>query len=92
VDGNQSGSIDTEALLRAWQAGDALGTYGVDTVNKVAWAVLDHNSQFAVIAVPEPGGMAFLGAALAAAAVAWRANRRQPARAPSGSAAVGLRA
>jgi len=76
VDGNQSGSIGTEALLRAWQAGDALGTYGVDTVNKVAWAVLDHNSQFAVIAVPEPGGMVLLGAALAAAAAAWRANRR----------------
>ncbi len=32
-----------------------LGTYGIDTANHTAWAVVDHNSDFAVIAVPEPG-------------------------------------
>ncbi|MGC4002307.1 MAG: PEP-CTERM sorting domain-containing protein [Pirellulales bacterium] len=42
----------------------ALGSWGVDTSNNTAWAVLDHNSDFAV--VPEPsaivaGGLAMLG-------------------------------
>jgi fibronectin-binding autotransporter adhesin len=41
-----------------------LGTYGVDPTNNVVWAVLNHNSEFAVI--PEPstwvlGGLALLG-------------------------------
>ncbi|MDY0164953.1 MAG: autotransporter-associated beta strand repeat-containing protein [Thermoguttaceae bacterium] len=40
-----------------------LGSWGVDTANHAAWAVLNHNSQFAVLAVPEPGTllMACLG-------------------------------
>ncbi|MEP6670162.1 MAG: PEP-CTERM sorting domain-containing protein [Chthoniobacter sp.] len=39
-----------------------LGYYGVDTVNKTAWAVIDHNSEF--LAVPEPAsaGLVALGA------------------------------
>jgi autotransporter-associated beta strand protein len=41
-----------------------LGDYGIDPTNNVVWAVLDHNSEFAVI--PEPstmvaGGLALLG-------------------------------
>lgn len=32
---------------------DFLGRWGVDTDNNVVWAVIDHNSEFAVI--PEPG-------------------------------------
>ena len=41
-----------------------LGSWGVDTAANVAWAVLDHNSQFAV--VPEPSSMALLaGGAIA---------------------------
>ncbi len=41
-----------------------LGSWGVDTVSNTVWAVLDHNSDFAVI--PEPstlvlGGLALLG-------------------------------
>lgn len=38
-----------------------LGSWGVDTTNNVAWAVLDHNSQFSV--APEPGslGLAVVG-------------------------------
>jgi hypothetical protein len=32
-----------------------LGSYGIDTVNHEVWAVVDHNSEFAVAqAVPEP--------------------------------------
>ena len=38
-----------------------LGNYGVDTTNYVAWAVLNHNSQFAV--VPEPGVLLLLAMA-----------------------------
>ncbi len=43
-----------------------IGAYGVDPVAKTAWAVLNHNSEFAVI--PEPsllvvGGLATLGLA-----------------------------
>ena len=35
-----------------------LGYYGVDTVNNVVWAVIDHNSEFTV--VPEPASVGFL--------------------------------
>ncbi len=37
-----------------------LGDYGVDATNHTVWAVLDHNSQFAV--VPEPPALALLAA------------------------------
>jgi fibronectin-binding autotransporter adhesin len=40
-----------------------LGTYGVDTANDTVWAVLNHNSEFAI--VPEPGTCALIGLALA---------------------------
>ena len=40
----------------------ALGTYGVDTENNTVWAVLDHQSSFAV--VPEPGAMVLGGLGL----------------------------
>jgi hypothetical protein len=44
--------------------GNYIGSWGVDQVSNQAWAVVDHNSQFAVI--PEPstlvlGGLALLG-------------------------------
>jgi hypothetical protein len=35
-----------------------LGNYGVDTANNVVWAVINHNSEFAV---PEPATIALLG-------------------------------
>jgi hypothetical protein len=44
-----------------------LGSWGVDTVNNVAWAVLDHNSEFAV--VPEPSSMLLLAAGALASLV-----------------------
>lgn len=43
---------------------DARGAYGVDTTAKTAWAVIDHNSSFAVVAVPEPGVTVFAGLGL----------------------------
>ena len=33
----------------------ALGIFGRDTATNTTWAVIDHNSSFAVIVVPEPG-------------------------------------
>lgn len=43
-----------------------LGTYGVDLDNGAVWAVLNHNSAFSIVAIPEPATWAFmaLGAAL----------------------------
>ena len=40
---------------------DDLGRWGVNPVNDTAWAVVNHNSQFAVYAVPEPATLALLG-------------------------------
>lgn len=50
----------------------ALGAWGVDAASTSVWAVVDHNSQFAVVAVPEPATWLLL-----AAAAAWR-QRRSP--------------
>jgi autotransporter-associated beta strand protein len=46
----------------------ALGSHGVDVVNNVVWAVLDHNSFFAVIPTPGalPAGMLLMGLVIAA--------------------------
>ena len=66
-----------------WTLDDILGSWGVDLsaagdVNGVymqgdAWAVLDHNSDFAVF-VPEPTSLAFLG--LGAVGLLARRRRR----------------
>jgi len=43
-----------------------LGNYGFDAATNTAWAVLNHNSQFAVAAIPEPSTYALLGLGLLA--------------------------
>lgn len=50
----------------AYNAGSdfVLGYWGYDSANKVVWAVLDHNSQFALSAVPEPGTTAMVAIGL----------------------------
>jgi hypothetical protein len=72
--GNSSGTA-TFAGNVAYNAAlhSALGTYGVDTTTNTVWAVLDHNSDFAVVAVPEPG---VLGLALIGAGALLRRRRR----------------
>ncbi|MEN6451058.1 MAG: autotransporter-associated beta strand repeat-containing protein [Thermoguttaceae bacterium] len=50
-----------------------LGHYGIDPATDTVWAVLNHNSQFAVAAVPEPSTVALLAAGLLAVCFyAWR--------------------
>jgi hypothetical protein len=36
----------------------------VDITNDVVWAVLNHNSEFALGIIPEPAGLGLLGLAL----------------------------
>ena len=39
-----------------------LGAYGYDPTNNVAWSVINHNSQFAVVGeVPEPASLSLIG-------------------------------
>jgi hypothetical protein len=55
----------------------ALGNFGVDTTNHVAWAVIDHNSQYVVsgaVGVPEPAACVLLMAAVPALASKRRRN------------------
>jgi hypothetical protein len=42
----------------------AVGAYGVDATGNTAWAVIDHNSSFAVVPVPEPGTTVLAGLGL----------------------------
>ncbi len=56
VEGN-TGGLPT-FVAGAWNASYGLGTYGVDVATNTVWAVLNHNSEFAII--PEPGSGALL--------------------------------
>ena len=52
-----------------------LGHYGIDTGSDTVWAVLNHNSQFAV-AVPEPSTLMLLAAGLLGVLVFASRKRR----------------
>ncbi|MCE9609430.1 MAG: DUF3466 family protein [Chthoniobacter sp.] len=55
-----------------------LGAAGVDTVNNTAWAVLNHNSDFAIASpAPEPGTALLAASGLLVAAVRRRRVRAQ---------------
>ncbi|MCU0842864.1 MAG: PEPxxWA-CTERM sorting domain-containing protein [Thiobacillaceae bacterium] len=76
VDGNHGGT--DRFVLGAYDPAFGLGTYGVDPVTGTAWAVLNHGSDFAVAAVPEPETWALLLAGLGL--VGLVARRRQAPR------------
>jgi len=65
--------------LAAWVPGDmTLGDWGINTSSHTVWAVLDHNSEFAV-ATPEPSTLALLAAG-SIGLVAYGVRRRRLAR------------
>jgi fibronectin-binding autotransporter adhesin len=65
--GTNTGSFFLSSYTDAGSPLD-LGSFGVDVVNNVVWAVLDHNSFFAVIPTPGalPAGMLLMGLVIAA--------------------------
>ena len=72
--GDSAFTSGTISSLTNAQLSDILGAYGVDTSNHDVWAVINHNSQFAV--VPEPSTL--LLAALGLAGMAgYRVRRRR---------------
>jgi len=76
IDGNY-GTNSNQFYLGAWPTGDmTLGKWGVNTANHTVWAVVDHNSEFAV--VPEPGTLVLLAASGIGLLAAWR-RRKKPA-------------
>ena len=52
-----------ESNVAAGDLGTELGWYGVDTTTNTAWAVLNHNGQFAVV-VPEPSALVLISVGL----------------------------
>jgi hypothetical protein len=60
VTGNTGGTANF--VSGAWNASYGLGTYGLDAANNTVWAVLNHNSTFAI--VPEPGTITLVGIGL----------------------------
>lgn len=73
--GNQGAGNSPEFVNRGYQAGDELflGRWGVNTTANTVWAVLNHNSEFAVI--PEP--TTWLAAGLVLALFGFRQRQRQ---------------
>lgn len=56
---------------------DTLGSWGYDLANDSVWAILDHNSAFSVVAIPEPGSLLLLTGGLSLLGF-HRTRRRSP--------------
>jgi hypothetical protein len=64
--GNSDSGAFSQFVSGAWNSSYATpGYFGLDTQANTAWAVIDHNSDFAVIVVPEPQTRGWAGVALA---------------------------
>ncbi|QNN22603.1 hypothetical protein HED60_10090 [Planctomycetales bacterium ZRK34] len=59
VYGNSDDGASAQRVIGAYDENEhfQLGYHGVDTVNDVVWAVIDHNSEFAAVPVPTPGAL-----------------------------------
>ena len=67
VDGNFGGTSSFQGDATYNSATDfVLGYYGIDTANNSVWAVINHNSEFSVVGVPEPSAFVMLGCTLGA--------------------------
>jgi autotransporter-associated beta strand protein len=84
--GRRAGSGDEFAAIgttfmgldQPWTSGfTTLGQYGIDTQTDTIWVVADANSQFVVMAVPEPELLPPLAAGLALAGVVQAVTRRR---------------
>ncbi len=74
--GNFGSNNDHFVGVGSWNDDTTLGDWGVNTSNHTVWAVLDHNSDFAV--TPEPSTLTLLAAgAVGLAGFAWRRRRRK---------------
>lgn len=67
------GSFAAFQALHGTNLSNYIGAFGVDTANNEVWAVINHNSEFAV--VPEPGAAMLLAVAGVAAVVFRRRPR-----------------
>ncbi len=72
--GNFGSGNETFVGVGAWNGDMTLGDWGVNTASDTVWAVLNHNSEFAV--TPEPSSLALLAAG-AVALIGYRLKRRK---------------
>ncbi|MDT8389137.1 MAG: SUMF1/EgtB/PvdO family nonheme iron enzyme [Lentisphaeria bacterium] len=65
--GNSDGGGGASFTAGAYDGNLTLSRYGVDVANNVVWAVIDHNSEFAIFpsgsSIPEPASAVLLGLA-----------------------------
>lgn len=75
--GNYGSSNDAFVGVGAWSGDTTLGDWGVNTTNNTVWAVVNHNSEFAV--VPEPSTcVLFVVGAVGLLGYGWQRRRTRP--------------